>query len=195
MLTNSDFSNAAITLGIEPAAIKAFAQVESAGSGFDSEGHPKVLFERHVMYRSLKAKFGAMFAADKASKFPDLVNSAPGGYGKGSQQKLRIEAAAKIDRECALESASWGAFQIMGLHWEALGYPKLQDFINAMYRDEAAQLDAFVRFVKANPAIWSALKARDWAKFAKNYNGPNYAANKYDIKMAAAFERHDTEVA
>ena len=187
MLTNSDFSNAASTLGIEPAAIKAFAQVESAGSGFDSEGHPKVLFERHVMYRRLKDKFGAMFAADKASKFPDLVNSAPGGYGKGSQQKLRIEAAAKIDRECALESASWGAFQIMGLHWEALGYPKLQDFINAMYRSEADHLEAFVRFVKRDSALVRALKAKDWDCAARIYNGPSYKKNRYAEKMAAEY--------
>jgi hypothetical protein len=31
------------------------------------------------------------------------------------------------------------------------------------------------------------LKAKDWAKFAKLYNGPNYAINKYDIKLEAAY--------
>ena len=187
MLTDQDFSRAAESIGIEPAAIKAFSQVESAGAGFDSEGHPKVLFERHVMYRRLKAKRGAMFADDKAARFPDLVNSAPGGYGKGTKQKERIEAAAKIDRECALESASWGAFQIMGLHWEALGYPKLQDFINAMYRSEADHLEAFVRFVKRDQSLVRALKAKDWDAAARIYNGPSYKKNRYAEKMAAEY--------
>ena len=97
------------------------------------------------------------------------------------------KAAALIDRDCALQSASWGLFQIMGFHWKALGYAHLQDFINAMYRSEAGQLDAFVRFIKINPAIHKALKAHDWASFAKGYNGPAYKINQYDTKLAAAY--------
>lgn len=194
MLTNEDFSRAANTLGIEPAAIKAFAQVESAGSGFDSDGHPKVLFERHIMYRRLKDKCGAMFADDSAARYPELVNSAPGGYGKGSQQKARLEAASEIDRDCALESASWGAFQIMGLHWRALGYPRLQDFINAMYRSDADQLEAFVRFVKRDSSLVRALQAKDWDAAARIYNGPSYKKNRYAEKMAAEYARAITSL-
>lgn len=189
MLTDEDFSSAANTLGVEPATIKAFAQVESAGSGFDSEGHPKVLFERHVMYRRLKDKCGAMFADDKVARYPDLVNSAPGGYGKGSQQKIRLESASKIDRDCALESASWGAFQIMGLHWKALGYPTLQAFINAMFKSESDQLEAFVRFVKRDSSLVRALKVNDWDAAARIYNGPSYKKNRYAEKMAAEYAK------
>ena len=189
MLTDEDFSSAANTLGVESATIKAFAQVESAGSGFDSEGHPKVLFERHVMYRRLKDKCGAMFADDKAARHPDLVNSAPGGYGKGSQQKIRLESASKIDRDCALESASWGAFQIMGMHWKALGYPTLQAFINAMFKSESDQLEAFVRFVKRDSSLVRALKANDWDAAARIYNGPSYKKNRYAEKMAAEYAK------
>ena len=189
MLTDEDFSRAANILGVEPATIKAFAQVESAGSGFDSEGHPKVLFERHVMYRRLKDKFGSMFADDKAARYPDLVNSAPGGYGNGSQQKIRLESASKIDRDCALESASWGAFQIMGMHWKALGYPTLQAFINAMFKSEADQLEAFVRFVKRDSSLVRALKVNDWDAAARIYNGPSYKKNRYAEKMAAEYAK------
>ena len=189
MLTDEDFSSAANTLGVESATIKAFAQVESAGSGFDSEGHPKVLFERHVMYRRLKDKCGAMFADDKAARYPDLVNSAPGGYGKGSQQKIRLESASKIDRDCALESASWGAFQIMGMHWKALGYPTLQAFINAMFKSEADQLEAFVRFVKRDSSLVRALKDNDWDAAARIYNGPSYKKNRYAEKMADEYAK------
>ena len=189
MLTDEDFSSAANTLGGESSTIKAFAQVESAGSGFDSEGHPKVLFERHVMYRRLKDKFGAMFADDKAARYPDLVNSAPGGYGKGSQQKIRLESASNIDRDCALESASWGAFQIMGMHWKALGYPTLQAFINAMFKSEADHLEAFVRFVKRDSSLVRALKANDWDSAARIYNGPSYKKNRYAEKMAAEYAK------
>ena len=35
-----------------------------------------------------------------------------------------------------------------------------------------------------------ALKAKDWAGFAKMYNGPNYQINDYDTKLAAAYRRY-----
>ncbi|AJE99640.1 N-acetylmuramidase family protein [Pandoraea apista] len=194
-LIHADFLKAALLLSVPVAAVKAVTEVESRGSGFYDDGRPVILFERHIMYRRLKDAIGPQMTESYAKSHPGVVNATPGGYRGGVAECDRLDEAAKIHRACALESASWGLFQIMGFHWQLLGYGSVQEFINAMYRDEAAQLDAFVRFVKANPAIWSALKAQDWAKFAKNYNGPNYAANKYDTKMAAAFERHDTELA
>jgi hypothetical protein len=34
----------------------------------------------------------------------------------------------------------------------------------------------------------AALKKQDWAAFAKAYNGPGYKANKYDTKLAEAYQ-------
>ena len=33
-------------------------------------------------------------------------------------------------------------------------------------------------------------KARDWAVFAKCYNGPAYAQNRYDVKLEAAYQKY-----
>lgn len=192
-LTESDFNRAASDLDVPVAAIKAFAAVESRGTGFMRDGHPVVLFERHIMYRRILAKYGSARASALAKQFPDLINPKAGGYGKESEQPKRMDRAAKlIDRDCALESASWGAFQVMGYHWRDLGYPTLQAFINAMYRSEADHLDSFVRYIKANPSLHRSLKALDWPKVALGYNGPNYATNKYDTKMAQAYELFST---
>lgn len=186
-LTETDYKSAAQSLGVPIAAVKAVASVESAGAGFLSDGRPKILFERHVMYARISEKLGAAKAKDLASKHPDIVNPKAGGYDGGPKEHDRLGRAAEIDRECALCSASWGAFQIMGYHWQSLDYPSLQAFINAMYASEAAQLDAFVRFIKADPVLLRALKALDWAAFARRYNGPNYAKNQYDVKMSKAY--------
>lgn len=192
-LTEADFKNAALWLDVPVAAIKAFEEVESKGDGFLPDGHPVILFERHIMYRRTKAKYGFTRADALVKQFPDLINPKPGGYGKTSEQPGRLDRAAKlIDRECAIESASWGLFQIMGFHWEALGYPTLQAFVNAMYHNEGDQLEAFVRFIRINPNIHRALKAKDWAKVAAGYNGPSFKINAYDTKLAAAFARHST---
>lgn len=195
-LTPDDYSRAAKALNVPIAAIKAVTDVESRGSGFLADGvRPVILFERHIMRRQLIAHGHADLAASSMLMRPDIVNSTPGGYKGGEAEWSRLDDAVKIDRQSALESASWGLFQIMGFHWKTLGYASVQDFVNAMYRDEGAQLDAFVLFVKANPNLATALRNRNWASFAAGYNGPGYRANKYDEKMAAAFARHNGEAA
>ena len=186
-LTETDYKSAAQTLGVTTPAVKAVATVESAGAGFLSDGRPKILFERHVMYDQLSKKLGKAKADQMTAKHPDIVNPKAGGYAGGAKEHDRLGQAAEIDRECALSSASWGAFQIMGYHSKSLGYATLQGFINAMYASEAAQLDAFVRFIKADPVLLRALKALDWAAFARRYNGPAYAKNQYDVKMSKAY--------
>lgn len=186
-LTDHDIQNAAAVLAVPVPAIKAILSVESRGNGFLKDGRPVILFERHVMRRRLKAK--GIETARLEAEQPNVVSAIAGGYQGGTLEHDRLGQAAKIDRDCALESASWGLFQIMGYHWKALGYDTLQQFINAMYRSEGDQLDAFVRFVKADPSLWKALKRLDWEEVARRYNGPAYAKNQYDKKLADAFRK------
>jgi len=177
-----DFNQAAQRLGVEVAAIRAVARVESAGSGFLATGEPKILFERHIFYRRLKA------AGINPDQFPpDICSPTSGGYKGGLAEHERMQRAVKINRDIALESASWGEFQIMGFHWKTLKHPTLQAFINKMYGGAEGHLDSFVRFIEANPALVRALKAKDWPTFARLYNGPAFSKNAYDQKMAAAY--------
>jgi hypothetical protein len=188
LLTHGDIVKAAATLNVEVAAVLAVNEVESQGSGFFEDGRVKILFERHVMYRRLKA---AEYDADSfASKYPKLVNITPGGYRGGWPEYTRLKSAQVIDHDIALESCSWGQFQIMGYHWLALGYASIQAFVESMGKSEAAQLEAFVKFIQADPALHKALKSRKWADFARIYNGPSYKNNLYDIKLARAYERY-----
>jgi len=173
------------------AAIKAVTEVESAGSGFLPDGRVKVQYEPHVMYRRLKLKFGKARADAELKRHPDLVALRAGSYQPLDKEDRDMGRAAQlIDRDCALESASWGAFQIMGYHWEHMGYASLQAFVNSMYSGAAGHLDAFVRFIQADHRLLAAIRNLDWSRFARVYNGPGYKNNRYDIKMAAAYKRH-----
>ena len=58
-----------------------------------------------------------------------------------------------------------------------------------MTRSEEAQLDAFVRFVSSRSSMAEALRKKDWTSFAIAYNGPGYKKNRYDAKLAEAYER------
>lgn len=187
LLSETDLIKAAERLGVEVAAIKAVNQIESRGSGFLPDGRPVILFERHVMYARLAAS--GLDAAGFAAKFPNLVSEQRGGYAGGTTEHARLHAASGIDRASALESCSWGQFQIMGFHWQALGYVSVDAFVADMEKSEGAQLLAFVRFIEADPALHKALKSRKWAEFARRYNGPAYQQNLYDVKLARAYDQ------
>lgn len=187
-LTGGDLSLAAESLGVDVASVRAVTHVESRASGFLSDGRPVILFERHIMRRRLAATGRD---ADLLARYlPDIINSAPGGYHGGAAEHDRLYLARQIDPASAIESASWGLFQIMGFHWQELGYASALDFEARMAHAEADQLEAFARFIRANPALHAALKRRDWVAFAAGYNGPAYARNQYDTKLAAAYARH-----
>lgn len=186
VLSESDLKNAARRLSVQLAAIKAVTEVESKESGFLPSGRPVILFERHVMYRRLATGQRKQASAS----FPTLVNRKPGGYAGGEAEWRRLQRACTIDRTAGIESASWGLFQIMGFHWQALGYASAEAFHDAMHSSESEQLEAFVRFIKQDKALHTSLKDRDWPAFAKRYNGPAYARNQYDTRMAAAYDRY-----
>jgi len=189
-LTEKDIEKAAVKLDVEVAAIKAVAAVESRGDGFHDDNRPKILFERHWMNRRLNSaglKLAAQLGRDNC---PDIVNTKPGGYRGGKKEHERLNKAMSLNPTDAQESASWGRFQIMGFHWEALGYESVDHFVDSNSQDEGMQLDGFVRFIKNDSNLHTALKKKDWAAFAKGYNGPSYHKNKYDEKMAEAYERY-----
>lgn len=182
-LTDADFQRAAVKLGCELAVIKAVAAVESMGGGFDAEGFPKVLFEGHWFHKLTGGKYSL---THPTISYPRWTKA---HYGKTAQQeKARLTAATALDRDAALKSASWGMFQIMGGNHAKCGFGTVQQFVNAMCKSEGAQLDAFVSFIFATGLV-DALRKKDWAAFAKGYNGPAYAANKYDQKLAAAYQK------
>lgn len=189
LLTQTDMQQAADRLGVPVAAVMAVSSVESAGTGF-VDGRPRILFERHVFRQRLqKAGLPANELKLLEAKHPGLINKQPGGYQGGNLEWQRLDSAKRIHSAAAQESASWGLYQIMGYHWEHLGYTSVSDFVAKMQASEGGQLDAFVRFIEADKNLHTALQAQKWADFAKRYNGPNYAQNLYDVKMARAFEQ------
>lgn len=188
LLGQRDLEWAADELKVPVAAVMAVNEVESRGSGFFSNGRPAILFERHIMARRLRHH--GIDPAPYVASAPDLVNTSPGGYAGGVREYERLERAQQIHHDSALESASWGLFQIMGFHWQHLEYDSARHYVECMHRGERAHLDAFVRFIQKDTVLLSSLRHQQWDRFARRYNGPAYARNRYDVRMAQAFERH-----
>lgn len=188
LLTEGDLERAAAALDVPLAAVKAVNEVESRGLGFLADGRPVILFERHIMHRRLAL---AGIAPDVyVDSMPQIVNTRRGGYLGGAAEHRRLDQARTLHAPSAIESASWGLFQIMGFHWELLGYDSAAQYEACMRHSEGKQLDAFVRFIIANPNLHTALRDRKWARFAAGYNGPAYKDNNYDVRLARAYSRH-----
>nr|WP_203558277.1 N-acetylmuramidase family protein [Bacteroides sp. 224] len=112
-------------------------------------------------------------------------------YCKGGLKEYdRLEQAKKINIIAAYSSASWGMFQIMGFNYAACGCKDVIEFVERMSASEGEQLTLFIRFLQANK--WSQyLQSLNWSEFARRYNGPGYTQNRYDEKLAAAYQKYD----
>lgn len=179
--------------GIDPAALLAVAEVESAGRPLEQDGRtPRFLFERHVFYRALyKQNRNALKDAvarglaipkwDRTTQYRDQGNSAG--------RMASLAAARSIDVECANQACSWGLGQILGENAKSLGYASATAMVTQLTEGGIpAQVDSMLRFVRKNGLV-EKLNLRDWAGFALKYNGPGYAQNRYDVKMAAAYQK------
>lgn len=193
-LTEQDFADAAEALQCDVAAVKAVAEVESRGGGFLSDGNtPVILFEAHIFHRLTKGRHTIKHPNISSAVWNRaLYATGPTFDARGMAEHKRLQEAVALDRDAALQSASWGMFQIMGFNYAQCGAPTVQEFINDMYASEGRQLMAFVRFLQSSNLV-NALRGHDWVTLAKGYNGPGYAANQYDKKLAAAWAKFNTE--
>jgi hypothetical protein len=239
-----DFLWAARELDIELAAIKAFAEVESKGSGFIKIGVrvvPKILYERHKFAKFTDNKYSLSYPdislpcgyykteqryvlADEQYKKKNSISKEINFYrpiGKSDDEKTveqsstfkklieekklsaerhryldglagykRLVKAYQLDPDAALKSCSWGAFQIMGEFWGTMKYASIQEFTKAISRSEKEQIKSFVLYMKyVNPRIGKLLRNLDWDGVAAAFNGPDYKVNRYDEKLADAYEK------
>jgi N-acetylmuramidase len=174
------WKNAAKQLGVEVELIKAVAGVEAPRGPFDNVGRPTILYERQYFHRLTHGKY------DKTH--PRISAPTGGGYGKYRAQYAKLQEAYLIDTSAALQSVSWGKFQIMGQNYKQAGFKHVEEMVESMMMSEQNQLDAFVTFVNGDKAMRNALQNKAWAEFARRYNGTDYQKNHYDTKLKAAYE-------
>lgn len=190
-MDNDTIKKVAKANNLEPAAIKAVVIVESGGSGFiNGTTKPKILFEGHIFWNQL-IKVG--IDPNKIIKGNEnIIYSKWTKIYYSEDQYLRLEKAKKINIDAALKSTSWGLFQIMGFNHASCGYNNVTDYVNDMYIDEQHQLQAFINFIKNDSSgnKYKALQNKDWATFAKLYNGSSYALNQYDIKLKKNYDEN-----
>lgn len=177
-----DYGRIGRLIGVGEDEIRAVAEVETAGGGFDAKGRPKMLFEPHVFWRELEPPLRAA-AEDQGVAYPKWGQRP---YPADSYPRLAI--AMRIDAAASLRSASWGLGQIMGFNHKAAGYASPGEMVRAFLDDEEEHLEAMIRFI-VSEGLDDDLRRHDWSGFARGYNGAGYARHGYHTKLAAAYAR------
>lgn len=186
-LTEQDYIEVARALDVEVAAVKAIVDIEAgrAHEGFSAPGVPLINFD-YSMFSRFASKKGINLS--KYRKSHPLVFSS---HGRGSQAAVnrRLNAARSINNRAAIEGTFWGMFQIGGFNWKLCGCKDIDEFVEKMSRSERDQLELFAHLV-TNTGMVKHLRNKNWAAFARIYNGPSYAARGYHTRLAAAYNRH-----
>lgn len=171
--------------GLDKAALLAVCQVESGGrttARIGGRDEPLIRFEGHYFHRLLPAiKRNRAIVAG-------LANARAGAVRNPRSQARRwalLGRAIEIDRPAALASTSWGVGQVMGAHWRWLGYASIDALVVEVRGSVEGQVRLMARYI-VKARLGDRLEARDWAGFARAYNGPGYRRNRYDRKLAAA---------
>lgn len=174
-LTQAGVTSALRRTGADGPGLWAVLSVETSGCGYLDDRRPKMLFERHIFHRLTAGRFDARNA--------DVSASTAGGYGSGgAHQYLRLAAAMQLDATAALSSASWGLGQILGVNHEQAGFASVETMVDAFVASEDNQLAGMAEFI-AQSGKSPSLINKNWANFARLYNGPNFAKNDYDGKL------------
>ena len=184
-LTESDFELVAKELDVEVASIKAVVEIEAgkAMKGFWAPGIPVINFDRSMFlkYRNkAQSKLGA-----EGEKVPE------GLTGYALKEWKELIAARKTNAQGANLGTFWGMFQIGGFNYRLCGCESVDEFVKRMAYSELEQLQLFAMFI-TNTGMVESLRKKDWANFARKYNGPSYAKRGYHTKMAKAYARYSS---
>lgn len=182
--TEEEIATFARRLGGSLKQMRAVDAVESGGKGFLDSGHPKILWERHHFWKRLQLNL------------PLISNPTAGGYTLDANKNNindsweKLCAAAMYAPAWAIESCSWGKFQVMGFWWQKLGYPSAIDFAWSMRESEAGHYEALVRYIQFNKltGAFQALSPdpETCRAFGAGYNGKGYRKFDYHNKLARA---------
>lgn len=186
-ITKPDIARLAKANGYEYAALAAVCMVEGSGVGFSAlTGRIIIQFEPEWFKR--KCEHWKEHAANSV-----WFNNGIAAQGK---EWMAFNDAFKIDPDAAMQSTSIGMMQVMGFHYNDLGFKTVDEMWDHAKIDEAHQLDLGIRFIKTNPRLDTALKVKDWSTFEYYYNGSGskLLAKKlkvipYDLRLKAAYNK------
>lgn len=175
--------------------LAAIVEVESNGRVYATVGGsrmPVILFEPHILYRRTDGpardelvRLGLASARQNSRLYPATQTA--------RWQQIR-DAAEVLVRHghpavAAFESASYGVGQVMGYHWQSLGYASFDEFYERMLTGVDGQIEIMLQYIVAN-YLDDELREGRWPAFFRGYNGPDWERLGYGRKVEEALVRY-----
>ncbi len=186
-VTDDDIERFAQMLGDKSTArVRAVAEVETSGSGWNTDGSPKILYERHYFWQMTNGRTGVQWFA--APSNGDYTLDANKNAINDSWEKMA--AASYYDARAAFKSVSMSSFQIMGKWHKELGYNEPWEMLWDITNSEAKHYELMVKWIILNGKKKEFLaisgNAETCRAFALFWNGKTYADKGYHTKTAKA---------
>jgi peptidoglycan/xylan/chitin deacetylase (PgdA/CDA1 family) len=167
-------------IGISPSAAAAVLYVESAGSGFGTDGRMTIRFEACTFYdiwgKDHVEEFSKYFQCNKPNdKFRTTITDQFRNYhGSHFKEWEAFELARDLDEDSAIKSISMGLAQIMGFNYDKIGYASVKEMFNSMSDSIKSQLDGFFSALSykdsGGVSCLDGLKSNNYLAFAGCYN-------------------------
>ena len=167
--------------GIDVACAVAVLCVESSGKGFEqnNRGSMIIRFENHKFWKY----WGKSHAADFRDHFKYSSGKVWTGHkwrrsssqswqtfhGNQGKEWEVFEFAKSLNADAAMQSISMGAPQIMGFHFERIGYQSVEEMFNDFSNDITAHINGLFAFF--SESMVKKLRRLDFEGFAAGYNG------------------------
>lgn len=185
---------------ISPQNLLAMIDVESNGKVFAQIGtskEPYILFEPHLLYRRMtepgRSEAVKLGIASKEWNKKLYAKTQVGRWDQIREAKRLLKANGQ-DEGIAYECTSWGIGQVLGSNWKELGFSDIKHFVHTARSGAEGQIDLMIRYCARNDLIDELQEGR-WTALARGYNGPRYAENAYDTKLAEAANLYGGTVA
>lgn len=173
----------ACRIDVEPEALAAFIDVESGGKGFNDDGRLIIQFEPSWFRKHEPYAPSGKWSVNKV----DVQ----------SKEWLAFNDAFAINPESAMKSTSIGLGQVMGYHYERLGYSTVGEMWDDAKKGEDRQIFQMAEFINTDRILYDALKRKDWHTVAVRYNGARYkemakkwGREPYNISMQKAYDKY-----
>lgn len=168
--------------------LMAIIEVETPGKGFDERtGKILIQFEPNWFKRHEPFAPSGKWSVNKV----DVQ----------SREWIAFNDAWKISPESAMKSTSIGLPQIMGFHYERLGYKSVGEMWDDFKKSEYQQLLALVRFILTDAQLTKAVREKNYHMIAYIYNGAKYremakkwGREPYDVSLGKATEKWEKKL-
>ena len=185
-------------IGIPYPVLLAIRSVESGGNS------SAIRFEPHI-FLSERYDFGRPDLASVIPYNPGGNDAAPSvDYTSANTGLEALRNAMEHDAVAAVQSTSWGSFQVMGFNFSS-GAPSeiirnaiasdagARAFYEAFFEDPVAISDEILAgWFSGKPDVIAACNTYDWRTIATRYNGGGCCgegSREYDVKMATRYEQ------